>query len=163
MAGFEYEPWEYSNVEEEKAYEPETGQQYLSIKDARLNTKDNGRESIGIMYESLAENGGSFWIWYDITGVKKDGATFPLKEGRNALISLGAALAGKAIGIPPLEPMVGCVVLAEVTQKYDSYREKNMTHVDTFYAVEKDIAEGFCTRRNKDGTVGQYYYEEGSE
>lgn len=132
--------WEYSNVKaEEKTYaRPEEGDRYLKILDATYDESDQRY----IVTVSDLDNGAQFSLSYWLFSADNEtNDIIPNIAHRNALVSLGHALAGKDIGIPNPEAIKGGVVLAHIVLKAPRNNpEKKYARCFKYDPVEEEMA-----------------------
>ena len=132
--------WEFSDVKaEERTFpRPEEGDRYLKIIDAVYD--DNDRRYTITVFDLGNEAQYSLSYWLDTSDFETNNIV-PNVAHRNALVSLGHALAGKDIGIPNPDAIRGGVVLAHVTLKASKKDpEKKYARVFKYDPVDEDMA-----------------------
>ena len=132
--------WEYSNVTtEEKVFaKPEEGERYLKINNAIFDGSDKRFTIFVTDLGNNAEFSLSYWL---NTNDRTTNDTIPNTSHRNALVSLGKALAGHEIGIPNPNDVVGGVVLANIVLKESKTTpDKKFARCFKFQAVPEDMA-----------------------
>lgn len=140
---FEPKQWKYSNEVEKESIPVEAGIRHLLITDARL-TDD---ETYIVEFEDL-ENEAVFSLRYWLNSIDDNGNIKPSAKDRGTLISLGKALAGRSIGIPYPDDIIGGVVEAEIFLKPNKAGDRFFPRAYKFNPVNSDLA---CL-----GTLDQY-------
>lgn len=136
---FNNKPWEYSDVREEKTFVmPEEGDRYLKIIDATYDEDDQRYTLTVVDLGNEARYSLSYWLF---TADPETNNIIPNVTQRNTLVSLGRALAGKDIGIPNYESVIGGVVLAHIVLKASKKDpEKKYARCFKFDPVDEEMA-----------------------
>ncbi len=139
--------WELSDVDVGGEFKlPEEGLQYLQILDASY---DGNNARYKVRFHSLS-NDAEFSLMFFFADANDDSIPPKLtnRKQMGTVASLGTALAGKCIGIPNPEDIVGGVVMAEVTLR-DAKNGKTYPNVYKFEPVTREIVDSF-------GSIEQY-------
>lgn len=137
---FNNNAWTYSNViaEEKKFIEPEEGERSLKIENVRF---DESEKKYMITVSDLGNDARfdlSYWL---NTSDRNTGDIIPNTYHRNALVSLGKALAGYEIGIPNPADIVGGIVYGEITLKQSKTNpDRKFPRCFVFRPVPEDLA-----------------------
>lgn len=136
MGEFKEQKWELSDevaVEKEwKSIQP--GMRNLFIKEAFF---DASEQKYTILFDDLDDEGVGMSIKYWLnTKDKNTQQEIPNNAARRTLISLGKALAGREIGIPKAESIIGGVVRGDVTY----YKESKYPKIFKFYPADESHA-----------------------
>lgn len=144
---FAEQKWEYSDevVEEVVRKNIPLGERNLFIKNAELTGDKVYILTLTDLEDEECEN--QFRFWLDTTD--KLGNIIKNVQARGTLISLGEALAGRPIGIPAPDSVIGGVVHAEVKESKPNTNGQVYLRIYKFEPVTEEYA--MCA------TIDQYY------
>lgn len=152
MGKFVSREWEFSSENGEDDFiQPEPGERYLKILDASCSIE--GLRKYMVKVQDLA-NGATFKLYYNLCKADDKGNIQPNKYSRGTLVSLGKALAGKHIGIPLPDDIVGGVVIGTV--ELQEYQGKTYARVFKFSPADAENAKEYSD-------IEQYYSDEEPE
>ena len=138
--------WELSDeVAENERKDISVGEHNLFIKEARLTDDKVYIITFSDLEDEDCEN--TFRYWLNTTD--SNGTIIKNMQARGTLITLGEALAGKAIGIPEPGSIIGGVVHADVKLSKPNTQGQSFLRIYKFSPVEEEIA--MCA------TIDQYY------
>ena len=140
--------WEFSNVEEKEEAKPEAGPQYLLILGADFD-RETDRYIVNL--KSLS-NEAEFKITYFLSKKGSPAGSFNNGTQVGTVISLGIALAGKRIGLPRPDTVIGGVVMADVKMSEPNEKGISYANVYKFEPVPRD--------RQPFSSIDQYYTDE---
>ena len=151
---FEEKKWEFSDVEAKEVPDMQPGVHYLKITDASMD-KDTDRYMVTV--QSLGEDDcdATCRLTYFLTKKNSKPGSFDNAKAVGTVVSLGMALAGRRIGLPRPDSIVGGVVMAEVVFGTPNAEGKVYANIYRYDPVPSAL-QPFSD-------IDQYYTDEGDQ
>ena len=146
--------WEFSNIEAKEEPDMQSGPHYLKIVEANLD-KTTDRYTVTVQSLGEADCDATCRLTYFLTKKNSPVGTMDNAKAVGTVISLGMALAGRRIGLPRPDTIVGGVVMADIVYGTPNAEGKSYANIYKYDPVPSAL-QPFSD-------IDQYYTDEGDQ
>jgi hypothetical protein len=146
--------WEFSKVEEKEEPDMQSGLHYLKIVDANMD-RETDRYSVTVQSLGEADCDATCRLTYFLTKKHSHIGALDNAKAVGTVVSLGIALAGRRIGLPRPDSIIGGVVMADIVYSTPNAEGKSYANIYKYEPVPSAL-QPFSD-------IDQYYTDEGAQ